>query len=618
VGRSVRRIAVLVVAATLLVQALGAGVVAQSTDGSTMDPADEIYVDEGGDAVLVYESPPDEEGPDSAEFGVNVAENLAYLLVTDSVEEPPDVRGHLTLGATPNAVRGEGDLSVPQPEALEAFSLDASGEATEENSRSDLAFGATVRDDSGATGLLKEASTSGEVTTSADSLSATGDLRVRANVPMGERQALDATLAEDEGGYDLTVDWSRPVSEFVADRWADREAAEQRLRQQFQGVARSLGGSATVDVEEVSVTESGSGYRLHQAYAVRLSGIDEGLAAMVRQALADDPDLSSDQVDRLADGLADVEVEEASLSYELDGRDLTGEFTLDLANYDALALSYFELAQAVDAGAGGFGADVDRLRDRFEAQQAAGMSRTFTWAGDLTHPESGLVRAEFEAHSETENWAAYVDELRERDVPFAETTHELTGGIEDDRVQLRGQASMEGQAVFEQFQRGLPEGDGMPPQATAILQAVRESNPEKAKLNAAYDEDGLRIEAGAAFGNLAALRDALAEESALPSVTEAVGRANETGGQVVVRVDGAVDGQPTGDAVRALPYVDADTTVHLPGEWDREFPTMDTDRAESFLSDVLPSTGSSGPGFGPLVAVAVIVAAAGLLLRRRH
>lgn len=615
--RSARRIAVLLVAAALLGQALGTGVVAQSAGESTTDPADEVYVDDAGDAVLVYESPAAENGLDRAEFGVNVAENLAYLLVTDAVEEPPDLRGHLTLGATPTAIRGEGNASVPRPSLLDAFSLDASGESTEETSRSALSIAATVRDESGMTGRLKEAATSGEVTTSADRLSATGNLRVRANVPMGERRSFHARLVEDDEGYELTVDWSRPVSEVVADRWTDRDAAVQRLRQQFQLLARSVGGSATLDVQSVSVTESDSGYRLHQAYSVRFAGIDEGLASMVRQALARNPDRSSDQVDRLANGLADVEVNNASLSYELDGRDLTGEFGFDLANYDALALSSLELAETMNAGEGGFGADVERLRDQFAARRAAQQSRTVSWAGNLTHPESGLVRAEFETQSETTNWAAYVEELQQRGLPFVETSYALTGGITGERVRIRGEASMKGNAVFEQFQRGLPEGDSLGPQATAILEAVGESNPEQAKLEAAYDEDGLRLEAGAAFGNLTALRDALARQSGLPRVTEAVGRAGTTGDDVILRVDGAVDGQPTEAAVRALPQVDANTAVHLPGEWDREFPTMDTDRAKSFLSSVLPSLGSSGPGFGPPVAIVAILATAGLLLRRR-
>jgi PGF-CTERM protein len=93
-----------------------------------------------------------------------------------------------------------------------------------------------------------------------------------------------------------------------------------------------------------------------------------------------------------------------------------------------------------------------------------------------------------------------------------------------------------------------------------------------------------------------------------------VGRANETGGETVVRVPGAVSGTPTEQRVRSLSGVGEETTVHLPGEWDREFPAMDVERARNFLSD--DGTGSSGPGFGVLAAVAALLAA-GLLGRRR-
>lgn len=610
---SLARVATVLVVAALVLQVIALGVLAQ-TD-STIDPADEIYVAEDGDAVLVYESEPSEGGAERAEFGVNVAENLTYVLVTDPVEETPDVRGRLTVGATQTSLRGEGGLSAPRPDAIEAFTLDASGESTEANARADFLVAATVRDESGMTGLLNSAETSGEITTSADRLAATGSLDVRTNLPMGERQALDATLRETDAGYELTVDQSRPIPSFATDRWRNRTVAAEVLERQFGAVADGLGGSATVDLREHSLTEADGGVRLEQAYTVRFEGIDEGLASTVRGLLAGNPDLSGDQADRLARGLADVRIEEASLSYELDARDLTAEFSLDVRNYDGLALAYFELAEAMNAGGAGFGADVERLREQFGAQRAADLEQRFTWDGSLTHPESGVVRAEFEAASRSTNWGDYVDELERRDVPFTETTYELTGGIDGDRVELQGRATMEGEDLFEQLLRGLSGGEGMSPGAEAILEGLRESDPQEAKLAASYDGDGLRIEAGAAFGNLAAIRDALAERPSVPRITEAVGRSDESGGQVVIRVEGAVTGQPTEADVRALPYVDDDTAVHLPGEWDREFPTMDTDRAESFLEDVLP--GSSGPGFGPIGAAAAILAAAGLLARRR-
>jgi PGF-CTERM protein len=285
---------------------------------------------------------------------------------------------------------------------------------------------------------------------------------------------------------------------------------------------------------------------------------------------------------------------------------------LDVSGYDELALAYFEISR--DTGAGTVGDVLDRARSQFEAQQAADLEQRFSWAGNLSHPESGVVRAEFEAQSRATNWGAYVDELRDRDIPFISQEFALAGNLRDGRLAFNGSASMSGEELFERLTQGFPSGEDMPAESAAIVEGLRNSNPEKAKVTGSYDGDGLRVEAGAEFGDLAQLRDALANESELPRFSEVVGRVNESGGETIVRVPGAVAGEPTEATVREVAGVSADTTVHLPGEWDRNFPSMDVDRARDFLSDV--GSGSSGPGFGPVVAIVAILVAAGLLGRR--
>lgn len=609
-----RRVLALVLVALVVVQAAGAGVAGAQMGGETStDAADEIYVDDNGDAVLVYGSDADESDFERFEFATDVGENLAYLLITDSVAEEPDVRGRFSMAATPESLSGEGGLSFPQPDELESFSLEMSGETTTEDSRSDISVAATVVDTSGMSAALNEITTTGEITTGGDRFALTADLDARSNIALGQSQSLEATVSESGDTYEIEVDWDRPVSTREAELWRNRTVAERRLETQFAAFAQAVDGSATVDLRENSVTEAGGETRLSQAYTVRLTGVDSGLERTIREALARNPDITDDQADRLASGVADVEVREAHLSYAIDGRDVTGEVRLEVAGFSDLALAYFDVAQAMDAG-GTFGANVEQLRAQFEAQQAADLEQTFGWDGRLAQGEDGRVEFEFDAQSRSSNWAAYVDELQARDVPFAETTFELNGGIENERVELDGSASMTGDELFEVLLSGLPDEGEAPPEAAAFIEGLRDSNPERAAFAASYDGDGLRIESAAEFGNLGALRDAITEQSDLPTVSSVVGRADDTGGEVFVRIDGAVSGDATESEVRSLSVVDDETTVHLPGEWDREFPSMDTERARSFLSE--EATGADGPGFGPIAAAVAIVAAA-LVLRRR-
>ena len=74
-----------------------------------------------------------------------------------------------------------------------------------------------------------------------------------------------------------------------------------------------------------------------------------------------------------------------------------------------------------------------------------------------------------------------------------------------------------------------------------------------------------------------------ANETGLPPMTSVVSRTENGTTTAYVRVPEAVEGDPTEADLRALPGVDEDTTVHLPGTWDREFPTVDTERASEFL-----------------------------------
>lgn len=613
------RLLAVAVAALVLVQAVGLGVAAAGVqaDGTTSaadgnaSAADEVYVEDDGDVVLVYDGSTD--GLNRTEFGVDVTENLAYLLVEEPVEGTPEVEGGLAASANRTAIVAAGNLSAPRPDSLETLDLDASGVTTTETSRADLSLSTTWLDETGLTQAVASATTNGTVTTTADRLTVAADLEADVAIPMPQsaRESLDFSLRETDDAYVVSIDQSRSVDPRFGTAPTNRSQAARTLEFTYGSLAQQLGGSASVDLESFETSEEGDRVRVQQTYTARLEGIDDGIGEMLRADLADDPEVSGERVDALANAIEDVDIDELRVEYAVDADGLTGSLAVDVGNYGPLATAYFELVGSLD-GAADVGADVERMEQRFEAQQAANLEQRFTWSGNLTHPDSERVSADLEMATRTDNWEAYVDELRDRDVPILESRYELDGSVADDRVEFEGDLSVSGDRLYAELLRGVPESTDASSNQP-MLDAIRDSRPETARLVTTYGEDGFHLEAGAAFGNLSALRDAVAERADLPTVTEAVGRFDQGSGETTVRVASAVSADASESSVRALPAVDDGTTIYMPGEGDREFPSMDVERAETFLEQA--SVGS-GPGFGAFAAIVALLGAAFLLVRR--
>lgn len=611
-----RRTLAALLAVVVVASAALAGVGGAQERTSDAPPADEIYVEDDGDAVLVYRSD-DADGSTDAEFGVHVAEGLVYGLVEEPVEETPDVRGEFSTTAEPTSLQASGSLSAPRPPEVENFELEISGESTSETARSDFVLDATIVDESGLTQLVQSATTSGELTMSASRFRLSGEFEADTAMPVGEDAHVAATLREGEDAYTLSVEQDQPVGAFQADSWRNRSVAERTLRSQHEGIAASFGGNASVTIDSLSLSEAGGGSRrLDVEYTVSYEGIDDGIASMVRAALAEDPDVSADQADRLAREVRAATIREVSFSYDVTRGDPTASVTVDVAEFDGLVLAYFELAESLEADAGpAFGNNLEVLRKQFEAQAAAGLEQRTTWSGSLSHPDGETVRVEAEVHGRSDNWQAYVDELEARGVPRYDTVFEVSGSSDGDRISVEGSAELSGEDLFEQLLGQVHNATGGAPEAEEAVDALRDSEPRKAKLETSYDGDGFSLEFAAAFDDLAVLRDALSADYDAPRVTEAVTRPADGGSVAYVRASGAVDAGASEADVRALSVVGDDTAVHMPGEWDREFPSMDTERARSFLA----ADGSGGivPGFGPVAALLALVAVALLAVRRR-
>jgi len=91
---------------------------------NTTEAADEVFVHENGDAVLVYEQDDANDADDEAStttghLGLNVTEGLMHVLVRDELEQPSNVTGDAQFVLEPSALAGNGSFTAPRPENLE-------------------------------------------------------------------------------------------------------------------------------------------------------------------------------------------------------------------------------------------------------------------------------------------------------------------------------------------------------------------------------------------------------------------------------------------------------------------------------------------------------------------
>jgi hypothetical protein len=590
---------------------------AQSQDDAS--PADAVYVSEDGDAVLVYSNA--SEGSQQLSYGVDVESGLAYATVTDP-SAGGGLRANLTGSATRTSLRADGRLAVDRPPSLTGLDVDVASRTNDSVSRADATLDLTLSGGNGFARLVEAASTTGNVTATASRLHATGRLDADLAAPLVGTSSYEARLSESADGdgsvYTLRVDENRTVREPAVGNWQNRSAARRTLERQQGALARALGGDASVTVESHdfdAATGAGSP-RLDLAYTVTFRGVDAGIEAAVRSDMASSPGVNRSQADRVASAMTNVTVEELAVRYETTGQGVSGSFSIDVSNYDGLALAYLDAAGSMENGTGAFYAGgVEQARTELAAQQAAGLEQRLEWSGSLGHPDGESTRLRFGYHERTHNRSAYVDALDERGVSTYNSSLALSGTLDNDSVVMNGSAETSGDGLFEGFVGAMGNGSSLDDNATAVLDALGRADPQKAKFHARTGSDGLTVETGVAVADMGAFVDTLASEQGLPGFTGAVGRTSDGETRSYVRLDGALSPGASEDDVRSLSAVDDSTTVHMPGEWDREFPTMDTDRAEAFLGPVPGREDAGGTGFGAAAGVAGVLGA-GLLAGR--
>lgn len=617
-----------VLSVVLLTTSLFAGVAGAQLETDPTDsspgPADDAYVQDDGSVVLVYEN--DEELDDGArtEYGVELGSSLMYFLAIQPVEGDTEATGEMTAMLTDSQLSANGSLTAPTPDSLESLSAEISGETTDENAQLDATLDTVFSlEDAGAAGGLQSASLTGGLTMTASEFQTSGSLSAESPLISLSGQSLDVSfdLTESDGTYVLDAEQERSLSEFEVEQWASREQARATIEQQFAATAEQFGGSATVTLESYSLENQTDGSAtLDVAYTVEYEGVKEALADTVATGLAvtDSVEMSSSEIDNVADSIEEITLDGASVAVETDGPQVTANYEIGLSNYDRAVFAALDVAAAAESEM--ITQDqLDRIRTQFEARSAADLTQEYEWSADYSQTDSGgSLTAELRYR--TENWGAYVDELESSGIPTATTTYDFTAETTDGTIEAEGSMSVNGTDLVDrtvgQLLNASRASDTSDEQTVQLLEGLQESDFTQARTDITLDEENVTIEAGAQFQNLSALGSAVASTGDYPdSVTSIVGRSEDGQVNSYVRVNAGLGSDASEDDVRELSGVTEETTVHMSGDYDREFPEMDTERAANYLG-VETESGGSGPGFGVAAAVIALVGAA-LLARRR-
>jgi hypothetical protein len=650
----------------------GFGQGGQMETGTTA--ADAVYVRENGDAVLVYEEEEGAPSNGSVSYGADMSSGLMHMIADGTVEDS-EVTGDMSFVAEPTSWNANGSFETGEIEAIEEMNLDISSSTDQTNSEFNAELDSTVSSQFAA--LVSSASSEGNLEVGPDTLTSSGSASYEAGLGGSSvREVQRFGLSGTGGDYTLEArerrivrgtrgmsgsEGSTPQFESTdpAENWGTRERAAETLRENYVNMVEETSGTAELTLdsysfEEVEV-ESNFGASTNESlidveYTVEYSGVTDGLADSIME---EEPGVSQETAEEMAQALSDVEINAMSFNTVSEGGSTEANWTVDVANYNNASLAYFRLAsemtpQGMGNGPGmgqgmgpqsAFSEDffeeaIQRSEQQMEAAQAADYTSRWEWSGSLESDSStgtdtggmggGTATVTAELSQTTENWESYVGELEDRDLPTpADTTFDLQvssadGGLEGEmNWEASGESLYEGYSeTMSAYQDMLESSEDMDAEAITNL---GNAGFEIAKMDASVGDEGWNIEAGAAFGNGTALASAI-EATEDIRVTQIVGEQEDGGVSTYVKTEGFVE-ETTEDEVRSREQVGDETTVNLPGDWDREFPEMDRQSAADYLGVELEEQDEGGsplPGFGFFVALVALTVAAVAIGRRRE
>lgn len=619
-----------VVMALVLVTSMFAGVAVAQESPPEDEIADEVYVNDEGDAVLVYED--DATGTGTGEFGVDVAEGVVYMMLTDEIED--DVSAAFDLWVDTDSVEGSTDVAVDRPDEIEEFSMDASGVQTDEESTfdADLDLTVDVEDDPEAQSFEK-ATTQGTIESSVDRFSTSGEYALETDVPHEmPTERTDVSLAGTSGDYTLEVHDERALMPFEVDQWETETDAQETLEQQFGSIAAELGGEADVTIHEHSLEEAASGEQILDVdYTIEYEGLDE-LDQELATELANDPeaDLTQAEAEAFVDSVFDLEFDPIELRHVDDGGTIDGEWDVDIGNMAPLTEQSVALMEASDDGELEETGVLDDLRAQIEAQAEADLVQTSEWDGELKQDGPETMTFTATISSDADNWEAYVDELEDRGVEQEfDLTFEGHGETVGDDIELEFELEVGQDDLFDSaltaITQDLEDDPTVGDSELEFWEAFDDAGFEVAGLDVDATDGTMTVTAGAEFDDLDAFQEALEDEFYGLSVNHIYGEASEETESTYLYVDGMVDSEPTEADVEAIELVDDETAIHLDATLD-DHPRLDSDAAAEFLGtdedeeeradDDEDEADDTIQGFGVAVAVLALLTAA--LMQRRN
>lgn len=650
-------------------------------DDDNSSNATDAYVTERGDVVLVYdaenlnddEDRDEEADTDELEFGDSpqdrvtlgaaLGRGLVYgLLVSNrstNSSAAANTTGGVTLLVTPDRMAGDVRLRTVRPDELRELDVDIEGERTSVNARATIDGTGTVElsGDAAAGQIAESAGVSARASFGASSLAV--DARTTATFSQSPSPPLSvsATLTEDDGSYTLTVERNTTISEFEVADWRNESAARETLREQYVDPAAGV-GETSLRLASYSLTNTSAGPRLAVAFTVEYTDVERSLQPALAAALADDEqlNLTDPQASRLAEEFLAAEVRALSVNATLRDGEFNSDLRLRVEGYDRPLLATADVIEAYEFE----GNDTEELasvaegfRKRFEAQRVADLTRTYTLDASYDRPTARTARVEVRATYRTDNWRAYVNELRSRNVRLLNITFDLHATARNDRVIANGSVSFHRDGLLREVAESALNASEAEPvgpddddsvnlsdreDLLRTLRAFREADFQVARADVNVTAERVTVEFGAKFDNASAFLTEYENESDggvdVERIEEVVIRQNGTRGtKTYVYLDGVVPTQPSEADVRELEAVNGSTTVHMPGEWEQgSLPRLDRDRAYAYLglepptptpspTGTVTATGISGtdtgsPGFGVTAALAALLAAALLAIRR--
>ncbi|MFP8953435.1 PGF-CTERM sorting domain-containing protein [Natrialbaceae archaeon A-arb3/5] len=602
-----------------MITSVVAGTAVADTGIDEADPADEVFVDESGDAVLVYDEDSAGESAE-AEFGVDVAESVVYALVTDDIEE--DISAGFSMELDDDEIESSGSLTADRPTEISDFSMDVTGEQSQDVNEFDADLDMVI-DTAGTpeAAFVQSAGTSGEMVTSADEFATHGEFSAtHAISDNGPDTGLDLEIVESDGSYTIDVSQQDELAAFEIDQWETEESAQASLEDEFGEIGEELGGDVTVTIHDHEFEETGSdafgttGY-LDVEYTIELENVKDGVEQLLTEELTTDPELDLDQseAEQLAADIVAAELDTFELSFQESGNTINGDWDVAFSEFDSTVLAVLDLIESTDEMDEAFADEFDEYAEMYEAQAAADLTQTAEW--DVSFEQESTTEAVLSATftSDTENWEAYTAELEDRGIDSPEFTLDAHAETVGDEIEfdMSLDVSQEDflQTAMSSMIADLQNDPTVDDEALEFVSAVEEADLELAKFDLEIDDGMVTMEAGATFDDITAFEGQLGDAFHGLSVEHIYGTSEEG----YIHVNGMVDEDASESDVRDHSAVDDSTVVHTSGEWDEEHPRLDMEQVSNYLDVEMAETESETesddglPGFGVATALVALL-----------